>query len=86
MFTLIIAVFRSNLVSSAPINVSLVPISSTQLQLSWRTPSHQNGVIKSYYITWRIVRNDTNHIVDGELKTAEKEEDDKVIMITKLGE
>lgn len=86
MFTLIIAVFRSNLVSSAPINVSLVPISSTQLELSWRTPSHQNGVIKSYYITWRIVRNDTNHIVDGKLNTAKKEKDDKVIRISNLGE
>ena len=28
-----------------------------------------NGVISGYYITWRIVRNDTNHTVDGELLT-----------------
>lgn len=52
-----------------PRNVSLVPISSNQLRLTWKTPSDQNGVISGYYITWRIERNDTNHTVDGELRT-----------------
>ena len=53
----------------APMNVSLVSTSVSQLRLSWKTPSHKNGEISAYYITWRIVRNDTNHTLDGKLIT-----------------
>ena len=70
-----------------PISVNLVPSSSTQLKLSWGTPSVRNGVILSYYITWRIVRNDTNHVVDGKLKTRKVElPNPKSFIIQNLGE
>ena len=71
---LIIMFFACNLVPDVPTNVSLVAVSSAQLQLSWETPSHRNGIISVYYITWKIVRNDTNHTVDGHIKTAEVKE------------
>ncbi|CAB4012554.1 Down syndrome cell adhesion molecule Dscam2, partial [Paramuricea clavata] len=71
-------------VPGVPINVSLIPILSTQLEVSWEIPCDQNGIILSYYITWRIVRNDTNHIVDGKLETAKEEVDTKSFIISNL--
>ncbi|XP_028413458.1 titin-like isoform X2 [Dendronephthya gigantea] len=56
-------------VSSEPTKVSLTPLSHHQLRLSWKAPSNKNGNITGYKITWKIVGNDTNHPVDGELKT-----------------
>ena len=54
---------------SEPTNVRLIPLSHNQLRFSWGPPSEKNGDITGYYITWKIVSNDTNHTVDGELKT-----------------
>ena len=71
----------------APTNVNLEVVSSTQLRLSWDTPSEKNGIISDYYIKWRIVRNDTDHIVHGPLLTARKAETEnrKMIDIEDLG-
>ena len=69
----------------APENVSLVPISSTQLRLSWETPLKTNGEISEYYITWRIVRNDTNHTVDGLLSARSEDGSMTSYDITDLG-
>ena len=80
---LIIMFFGCNLVPSVPTNVSLVAVSSTELRLSWETPSNRNGVISAYYITWKIVRNDTNHTVDGPMETRKIEETTLTVDTTK---
>ena len=59
----------SSLVPGVPKDVVLTSSSPNQLDLTWETPSEKNGVITGYYITWRIVRNDTNHTVNGGRKT-----------------
>lgn len=82
---LIINVFFSFLDPDVPENVALVPISSTQLHLSWKTPLNKNGLISGYYITWRIVRNDTNHTVDGNLNTKIVNESTKSYNVPNLG-
>ncbi|XP_028413448.1 tyrosine-protein phosphatase Lar-like isoform X5 [Dendronephthya gigantea] len=56
-------------VPSQPTNVKLTPLPHHGLQLSWEAPSNKNGDLTGYNITWKIVRNDTNHTVDGDLKT-----------------
>ena len=68
-----------------PENVSLIPVSSSQLRLSWKAPSNKNGVISGYYITWRIVRNDTNHTVDGKLRTMKVSSNTTSYYISELG-
>ena len=76
-----------NIVPGAPTNVELEVFSSTQLRVSWDSPSERNGIISEYYIKWRIVRNDTGHIVHGPLLTARKAEteSEKIIDIEDLG-
>ena len=83
--SLLSLVFFSVLESGPPENVALVPVSSTQLLLTWETPSDKNGVISGYYITWTIVRNDTNHTVDGNLIRTKVNESTKSYDILNLG-
>ena len=58
-----------SLVPSAPANVKVIAISSTQLSVTWRPPSDPNGVITGYHLTWRMVKDDLNQSRDGQLKT-----------------
>jgi hypothetical protein len=78
--------FLPYLVPGVPVNVKLKPHSPHQLQLTWNIPSEQNGKITGYHVTWRLVRNDTNHPIDGPLKTEEVPgEESKSYIIDNLG-
>ncbi|XP_046841964.1 titin-like isoform X3 [Xenia sp. Carnegie-2017] len=70
--------------SSKPRNVSLVPISSTALNVSWLPPLNKNGRLSGYFITWRILRNDTNHSVVGQTMSENLENDTSSFEISKL--
>ncbi|CAB4016473.1 phosphatidylinositol phosphatase PTPRQ, partial [Paramuricea clavata] len=54
-----------------PRSVQLEPISSTELGLTWTSPSDPNGVITGYRIVWSIVRDDKNMSVSNSVSKTE---------------
>ena len=50
-----------------PVILELTNISFSQLNVTWMRPDNPNGVIKGYYVTWRMVTNDLNEAVKGTL-------------------
>ena len=73
------------LVSGVPRNVDLLPFSHNELRLSWNPPFEKNGVISGYFITWRIVRNATNHMIKGALENTTTDLNEKFFEISNLG-
>lgn len=57
--------FFSLLAPGKPDNVSLVPVSATQLNLTWESPSDPNGIITGYRVIWKMVRDDNNMLIKG---------------------
>jgi len=53
------------LAPSAPTNVEVISISSSQLDITWQPPFEHNGVIIGYNITWRMITNDLNESGDN---------------------
>ncbi|CAB4035820.1 phosphatidylinositol phosphatase PTPRQ [Paramuricea clavata] len=54
-----------------PGNVQLERISSTELDLTWTSPSDPNGVITGYRIVWSILRDDKNMSVSNSVSKTE---------------
>ncbi|CAB4034804.1 Transposon Ty3-G Gag-Pol poly, partial [Paramuricea clavata] len=54
-----------------PGNVQLERISSTELYLTWTSPSDPNGVIIGYRIVWSILRDDKNMSVSNSVSKTE---------------
>jgi hypothetical protein len=50
-----------------PGSVQLEAVSSTELSLTWTSPSDPNGVIRGYRIVWSIVRDDKNMSVTNNI-------------------
>lgn len=54
----------SLLAPGEPGSVKLAVISSTQLNLTWASPSDPNGVITGYRVIWRMVRDNNDVFVN----------------------
>lgn len=50
----------SLLAPSAPTDVKVIAVSSSQLSITWKPPLDPNGVITGYDITWRMTETDLN--------------------------
>ena len=64
------AVFNDScllLAPSAPTNVKVVAVSSSQLDISWQPPTDPNGEITGYNVTWRMIETDLNEPGDNVL-------------------
>ena len=48
------------IVPSEPVNLRASNLSSQVLNISWDTPEHWNGIITSYKVYYRLIRNDKN--------------------------
>ena len=73
------------LAPSAPTQVKVVAVSSSQLDVSWQPPLEPNGVITGYDITWMMTKNDLNESVAGETNRTSLAASARMYSITNLG-
>ena len=73
------------LAPSAPTQVKVVVVSSSQLDVSWQPPLEPNGVITGYDITWMMTKNDLDEPLTGETKRTSLDASKRMYSITNLG-
>ena len=74
------------LAPSAPTQLKVVAVSSSQLDVSWQPPLEPNGVITGYNITWMMTKNDLNKSVTGETNVTFLAASARIYSIKYLGE
>ena len=74
------------LAPSAPTQLKVVAVSSSQLGVSWQPPLEPNGVITGYDITWMMTKNDLGESVTGETNGTSLAPSARMYFVKYLGE
>ena len=66
-------------------SVKLLPLSFSQLLLTWQAPADPNGVITEYKVTWKMISNDKLQSANGSLNQTSRPKEETSYVINDLG-